>query len=287
MHATPASGLVTGVDHYENFPVASILVPRHLRPALVALYRFARYADDVADEGDAPAVMRLAELARLESALRLDTPGGDADHPVVAALRPHLGAHRLSVADCAALLSAFRQDVTVTRYADFAALRDYCRRSADPVGHLVLELFGCRTARAEPWADAICTALQLINFLQDVAPDWRRGRLYLPLDSLAGEGLDAAAVGAAVAAGSAPPPLRRCIAREARRAGALLESGAPLLGEVPRRLAWELRATLAGGRRILDRLDAGGFDPIAHRPRLSWRDAPALMRLTHRPTRVR
>ncbi|HWS75464.1 MAG TPA: squalene synthase HpnC [Quisquiliibacterium sp.] len=288
MHATPPSRLVTGVDHYENFPVASVLVPGALRPAMVALYRFARYADDVADEGDAAPHERLAELDRLAAALRADgSTAAAGDHPVVAALRPHLASRNLSRADCLALLSAFRQDVSVSRYRDFAELRDYCRRSADPVGHLVLELFGCRSPRSEPLADAICTALQLINFLQDVSIDWQRGRLYLPLDSLASEGLDERAVDAAVRAGVAAPALRRCIAAEAIRAGALLESGAPLLSLVPRRLAWELRATLAGARRILELLDAGGHDPIAHRPRLRWRDAPALLRLMHSPPRVR
>ncbi len=288
MHAQRRAGLLTGVDHYENFPVGSVLVPRRLRPALLALYRFARYADDVADEGDAPAQLRLAELAQMETALRSPAAAGSADdHPVVAALRPWLAAHGLSRDDCLALLSAFRQDVTVTRYRSFAELRDYCRRSADPVGHLVLELFGCRNAQTEALADPICTALQLVNFLQDVAPDWQRGRLYLPLDSLADEGLDAAAVGGAVRAGRASPALRRCIAREARRAGALLESGAPLPRLVPRRLAWELRATLAGARRILELLDAGGHDPIARRPRLHARDAPALLRLMLCPPRPR
>jgi phytoene synthase len=287
MHATPAAGIVTGIDHYENFPVASVLVPKPLRPALLALYRFARHADDVADEGDASAQARLAELSRMEAALL--APRGAPpveDHPVVAALRPHLDARGLSRADCLALLSAFRQDVTVDRYRDFDALRDYCRRSADPVGHLVLELFGCRDARTEPLADAICTALQLLNFLQDVASDWQRGRLYLPLDALAREGLDAAAVGDAVRAGRSPAALRRCIAGEARRAGALLESGAPLLRLVPRRLSWELRATLAGARRVLELLDAGGHDPVARRPRLRGRDAPALLRLMFRPPRL-
>ena len=282
MHAPSAPGLVTGIDHYENFPVASVLVPRPLRPALVALYRFARYADDVADEGNALAASRLAELDRLDAALR-----GEAEHPVVSALHPHLVERRLSREACRALLSAFRQDVTVTRYRDFDVLRDYCRRSADPVGHLVLELFGRRSAETEPLSDAICTALQLINFLQDIASDWARGRVYLPLDTLAREGLDDAAVGLAVTAGRAGPALRRCIAAEAARAGALLESGAPLLRQVPRRLAWELRATLAGARRILELLDAGGHDPIACRPRLRWRDAPALLRLMHSPPRVR
>ncbi len=282
MHAPTAAGLVTGIDHYENFPVASLLVPPALRPALRALYGFARYADDVADEGDAPPAQRLAELDWLELALR-----GAADHPIVAPLRPHLLAGTFRIDDCTALLSAFRQDVTVTRYADAQALHDYCRRSADPVGHLVLELFGCRNTRTEPLSDAICTALQRINFLQDVASDWQRGRVYLPLDALERAGLQDTAIGVAVAAGRTSPALSGCIAEEARAAAALLESGAPLLRLVPRRLSWELRATLAGARRVLERLEAGGHDPIALRPRLRWRDAPALLRLMLRPPRVR
>lgn len=265
----------SGTDHYENFPVASILVPRALRPAVLAIYRFARYADDVADEGEAAPQARLAELAQLRSALL-----GHAEHPEVDRLRPHLAAHALPVAEFTALLSAFSQDVVTKRYADFAALRDYCARSADPVGHLVLALFGAHAPRTVPLADSICTALQLINFLQDLGTDWSRGRLYLPLDELAAAGLDARAVGAAVAAGRSPAALRAVIASQARRCRALLHAGAPLIAQVPARLAWELRATLAGGARILEQLAANGYDPLARRPKLGWRDAAALVRLT-------
>lgn len=268
--------LITGVDHYENFPVASALVPRRLRPAIVAIYRFARYADDVADEGDAPAHERLAELGRLRAALAGE-PG--ADHPVVAQLRPHLQAHRLSSADFLALLSAFEQDVRVSRYPDRAALLDYCNRSANPVGRLVLQLFGARDARTEPLSDAICSALQLINFLQDVAIDWSRGRLYLPLDEMLADGIDEQLIGDAVAAGRAPQQLRSHIARQSRRCAALLESGAPLTALVPLRLSLELRAILAGARRILEQMARAGYDPIARRPRLGWRDAVPMLRL--------
>jgi phytoene synthase len=268
--------LLTAVDHYENFPVASALVPARLRPAVRALYQFARHADDVADEGDLPPAARLEELARLRDALA-DPPR--ATHPVVERLRPHLLEHRLSRDACVDLLSAFEQDVTVTRYADWPALRDYCRRSADPVGRLILELFGCRRADTEPLSDAICTALQLINFTQDTASDWRRGRLYVPLDELASAGLREADVAAAVEARRCPQALRALLARQVERASALLESGAPLAARVPRRLGWELRAIVAGGRRIVERLRAGGCDPIAARPALGWRDAPALLRL--------
>ncbi len=265
---------VTGVEHYENFPVASVLVPRSLRPAVIAIYRFARYADDVADEGDAPPDERLAELERLRAALE-----GRARHPVVDALGAHVASHSLTVGEFVALLSAFAQDVTVKRYADFAALRDYCARSADPIGHLILELFGARNARSETLADSICSALQLINFLQDLAIDWRNGRLYLPMDELAAAGIELALIDESVARGRAPAPLREFLAAQARRCAALLESGAPLTALVPGRLAWELRAILAGGRRTLEQLAARGYDPIASRPSLGWRDAPALLRL--------
>jgi squalene synthase HpnC len=274
MHATP--GLLTGVDHYENFPIASVLLPADLRPAVVAIYRFARYADDVADEGDAPSAWRLAELARLRDAL-LDPAAPE--HPIAAQLRPHLNAHRLSVPACTALLSAFEQDVRVSRYADTDALLDYCRRSANPVGQLMLELFDCRRGDTLALSDRICTALQLINFAQDTAIDWRRGRLYLPQCDLAAGGLREADVQAAVAAGRAPTALRALLGVQVERAAAMLEAGAPLARLVPRRLGWELRAIVAGGRRIVERLRRGGYDPIAHRPALGWRDAPALLRL--------
>ena len=270
------SGVLTGVEHYENFPVASVLVPRRLRPALVAIYRFARYADDVADEGDAPPARRLAELASLRRALD-GQPG--ASHPIVEQLHPHLVEHALPREDFSALLSAFEQDVRTSRYRDYPELLDYCSRSANPVGRLVLQLFGARNERTVPLSDDICSALQLVNFLQDLAIDWSRGRLYLPLDELERAGLDVAAIGAAVAGRRAPEPLRALLASQARRCGALLESGAPLVRLVPTRLAWELRAILAGGTRILERLAACGFDPIAARPTLGWRDGPAMLRL--------
>ncbi len=266
--------LATSVDHYENFPVASLLMPARLRPAVVAIYRFARHADDLADEGDAAPAERLAALDRLDAALR-----GDAgDPPVVARLRPHLAAHALPVAPLRALLSAFAQDVGSVRHPSRRSLLDYCSRSADPVGELVLRLFDAWTPATRGPSAQICTALQLLNFLQDLAPDWRRGRLYLPLDELHAAGLAEDDVGRAVAAGRAGPALARCLAEQTACARASLESGAVLVQRVPWRLSLELRAIVAGGLRIAERLHAGGYDPIAGRPVLGWRDAPALAR---------
>ncbi len=273
MNMNPSA--VTSIDHYENFPVASWLVPAPLRPAIAAIYRFARHADDVADEGNAPAPRRLAELDALAVALRSEHPS----QAVVAALQPHLAAHRLPIEPFEALLSAFRQDVTTVRYADYAALADYCRRSADPVGELVLRLFGAWRSDTRVPSGEICSALQMINFLQDVAVDWRRGRLYLPLDELRAARLDEDALDEATRDRRAAPALREFLAGQALRARRMLESGTPLIGLVPTRLAWELRAIVSGGLRVLDRLAANGHDPFAERPKLGWRDAPALVAL--------
>ncbi|RPH65045.1 MAG: squalene synthase HpnC [Burkholderiales bacterium] len=267
--------LVTSVDHYENFPVGSLLVPARLRPAVVAIYRFARYADDLADEGDVEPAVRLAALDELDRALR-----GEADDPpVVARLRPHLAAHALPVAPLRALLSAFAQDVGPVRHASWRGISDYCSRSANPVGELILRLFGAWNDANRPPSDAICTALQVLNFLQDLAIDWRRNRLYLPLDELHEAGLDEEAVARAVAAGHADRRLAQFLAGQTDRARSLLESGAPLARRVPWRLSLELRAIVAGGLRVAEQLRAAGDDPIARRPSLGWRDTPALMRL--------
>jgi phytoene synthase len=265
-----------GVEHYENFPVASWLMPARLRPAVIAIYRFARHADDVADEGDAPAGERLGALQALRVDIGRARAGGEPASPYVQALVPHVLEHTLDWSRFEALLDAFSQDITVTRYADFDALRDYCRRSADPVGQLVLALSGRLTEPNRALSDRICTALQLINFLQDAASDWRRGRLYLPLDTLTRHGIDEREVGRATAAGHASAALRACVAQEAHRAGALLAGGSGLPARVGGRLGWELRAIVAGGRRILERLAEGGHDPFAGRPALRGRDAPAL-----------
>ncbi len=267
---------INAAGHYENFPVASMLVPAPLRPAITAVYRFARHADDLADEGDAPAPVRLAALDALAADLRAPAPLA----PVVAELHPHLRAHGLPVEPFEALLSAFRQDVTSSRQPDFASLAHYCSRSADPVGEIVLRLFGAWHAGTRVASSQVCTALQLINFVQDLAPDWRRGRLYVPLDELAAAGLSERDNAAASAAGRASAPLRALVRAQAARARAMLCAGVrALVPQVPRRLGWELRAVAAGGLRILDRLARQGDDPFAARPSLGWRDAAPLAAL--------
>ncbi len=281
--------MLDSTSHYENFPVGSWLVPRGLRPAVSAIYRFARHADDLADEGEATADERLAALRILDEALE-----GHTDHPLVAALRPHMAAHRLDIDCFHRLLSAFSQDVIQHRYDDWSGLLDYCHRSADPVGQLMLQLFASQTgldlASGERLAraDALCSALQLINFCQDMAIDWSRGRIYLPLSlardcGLAPAELEQALSAALTAGGIGDDPgarrLREAIAGFHAYSETLLQRGAALIPTVPLRLSLELRAICAGGQQVLDLLRQGRFDPFAARPKLGLRHLPALFRL--------
>jgi squalene synthase HpnC len=261
-----------GVGHYENFPVASWLMPARLRPAVRAIYRFARTADDVADEGDVPPAARLAELSRLLSVVDAIESGSDGGWPDLAAA---VRAHSLPLPAFRALLSAFAQDVSVQRYADYEALLDYCRRSANPVGRLLLALYGIDEPAALDWSDRICTGLQLANFWQDVEVDWRKGRVYLPQSELARFQLSDAAV---AAAGSHPnwPALMRAQTAIARQ---MLVAGAPLARRLTGRIGWELRLVIQGGLRILERIDRVDGDVFTRRPQLR---APDWLRMTAR-----
>jgi squalene synthase HpnC len=254
--------------HYENFPVASLLLPRRLRPAVLAIYRFARSADDLADEGDLPPAERLAALAAYEAALDAIAGGATPAAPPFPELAAAVRRHALPLAPFRDLLSAFRQDVTTVRYPTYAELADYCRRSANPVGRLLLHLYGAATPGNLARSDAVCTALQLVNFWQDVALDWTRGRVYVPQEDLARFGI----AEAAIAHGNADARWARLLAFETARARALLESGRPLTRALPWRLAVELAGVLAGGHRILDRIDAAGGDVFRHRPELGRAD---------------
>ncbi len=266
-----------GVEHYENFPVGSWLVPRLLRPAVVAIYRFARHADDIADEGDAGIEERDARLLGLGEALQVAAAGGVSGEAVVDRLAASVRKHGLDWQHCHHLLDAFRQDLRVRRYADAAAVDDYCRRSANPVGRLMLELFGAATPENLADSDHICSGLQRVNFLQDIVVDLAKDRVYLPAATLAACGLDDARLAAEAVAGSFSAATRRAVALEAARARGQLLAGRVLVDRVPRRLGWELRFVVAGALRVLDRLAAIDHDVARVRPRLGWRDAPALL----------
>jgi squalene synthase HpnC len=269
-------------SHYENFPVASVLLPPGMRRHIAALYAFARAADDFADEGDRSNQQRLSLLegwnARLTRAVRGESQapaetGEPADAPAVFdALRNTIQQCGLPPALLADLLSAFRQDVLVQRYPNWEQLFDYARRSANPVGRLVLRIAGHRDNRLEEWSDAICTALQFTNFWQDFEIDLARGRMYLPQSELVQQG----ARDSDVAVGQLPDPLRVALGHAVERTRMLFALGRPLCDETTGRLRYELRATWLGGTRILDRLDAQlrCRGERLERPALALRDAP-------------
>jgi squalene synthase HpnC len=261
------------VDHYENFPVASILLPRRLVPAVEAIYAFARSADDIADEGDATPAQRLADLAAYDAGLDAIAAGSPPPSPLFDRLGQIVRQFGLPLQPMRDLLSAFRQDIVTTRYADYPALLDYCARSANPVGVLMLSLYGAADARNIADSNAICSALQLINFWQDVAIDWQKQRIYIPQEDMARFGVTQAAI----AAGDASPAFQALMQFEVARARALMLAGAPLAKRLPGRIGWELRLMVQGGLRILQRLDTVQYDVFRQRPKLGKRDWLAIV----------
>lgn len=268
------------VDHYENFPVASWLCPPRLRPAIAAIYWFARTADDIADEGDAPAQARLTDLANFL-----------ADLTAIAAGQPHAGRwpdvfdplarvlhdFSLPLPLLEQLLDAFEQDVRFTacgqRYQTDAELLDYCTRSANPVGRLLLHLYGISDAPSLAQSDQICTALQLINFWQDLSVDVPRARWYPSVHAMQQHGLQ----DADLRADSASHHARQLVADYATHARAMMQSGASLACRIPGRAGWELRLVVQGGLRILDKIEAMNFATWRARPKLGLADLPLLL----------
>jgi squalene synthase HpnC len=260
-------------EHYENFPVASWVLPPPMRPHIAAIYAFARRADDFADE---PGLEDAERLRLLDDwAARLDRGGRHADGEdlIFCALENTIRTHNLPRSLFHDLLSAFRQDVVTKRYGRWADVLDYCRRSANPVGRLVLRVAGCDDPRLDAQYDAVCTALQLTNFWQDLAIDWRRGRLYVPL-----EDRDRAwARDSDLDAGRITPEWRAALHAVAERTRDLFRAGRGVCDGVGGRLRWELRLTWLGGSRILEKTEAVGFDVFTHRPTLTATDAPTLV----------
>jgi len=264
-------------SHYENFPVASRLLPARMRPHIAAIYAFARLADDMADEGDRPPADRLADLDAWDACLNAAALGaverGEPHAEVFLALRHTIETCGLPVQLFHDLVSAFRQDVTTTRYATWNDLMDYCRRSANPVGRLVLRVAGYDRADLDASSDAVCTALQLTNFWQDLEVDWRKGRVYVPGSVLA----SASASTDDLAARRITAEWRTALDEVTARTRALFGSGRAVCDAVGGRLGLELRATWIGGSRILDKLEASGFDVFRRRPTLTAADAPAVL----------
>lgn len=263
-------------EHYENFPVASRLLPALMRPHIAAIYAFARRADDFADEPGPDSAERLRLLdawgARLDRGGIPDAATMTGDDLIFVALDHTIQTHRLPRTLFHDLLSAFRQDVTTTRYDTWSDVLDYCRRSANPVGRLVLRVGGYNDPTLDTHSDAVCTALQLTNFWQDLAIDWRRGRLYLPAEernrAFARESdLDRPAL---------TREWREAVRQAIGRTKALFHAGRPVCDAVRGRLRWQLRLTWLGGMRILEHIEAVDCDVVNLRPTLGPGDAPVL-----------
>lgn len=265
-------------EHYENFPVASALLPSRMRPHVAAVYAFARAADDFADEGSWSAEQRRALIDSWRSRLHASMSSSDQRPPltgepphtaaIFVALRHSIASLNLPVGLFEDLLTAFEQDVRVTRYETWDDLLDYCRLSAHPVGRLVLRIASHESPQLDRWSDAVCAALQLTNFWQDFERDLSHGRLYVPaaIQRLHGASETQLRDGF-------PSVWRATIEDVVRRTRAMFEEGASLSSMLRGRLAYEVRATWLGGMRILDKIEDAGFDVRSERPALGVRDA--------------
>ncbi|MEO3743363.1 squalene synthase HpnC [Plantactinospora sp. B5E13] len=252
----------------ENFPVALRVLPARIRRHLLALYTYARYVDDLGDEPDTTGrdegpEARLAALHRFEREVRALYEGRLPRHPVLVRLAPTVVDCRFPLDPLLRLIEANRRDQLVTRYPTFGALVEYCHLSADPVGELVLHIFGAASPARIPLSNRICTALQIVEHLQDVAEDRRRGRIYLPTRDLAAAGVPEEALDAP----RADEPLRKVIRRQADRAAELLDSGAPLVGDLRGWARLAVSGYLAGGRAALAALARADHDPLPGPPR--------------------
>jgi len=256
------------VDHYENFPVASILLPPRLRRPIALIYRFARESDDFADEGDAPDAQRLAQIAGFSRELERIERGEPPAIPWFGDLAAVIREHDLPLAAFHDLLSAFAQDVAKKRYANYTEVLDYCHRSADPIGRLLLVLYGAATEQNLQYSNAICTSLQLINFWQDVAIDWQKNRIYFPQDEMQQHAITEAQIAGADSSGAWPSFMEFQI----NRTRDLLYSGKPLGRILKGRIGLEMRMIIAGGDRILTKIAAVQGDVFRRRPILKKPD---------------
>ena len=260
------------VGHYENFPVASLLLPRELREPVGVIYRFARTADDFADEGNDPPQARLEKLQGFRLELEGIASGNAPRLPLFADLARIIRAHALPLQLFHDLLDAFSQDVVKNRYADFAEVLDYSRRSANPVGRLLLTLFKKNSPENLEYSDRICTALQIINFWQDVAIDFRKDRIYLPLDEMRRFGVTEEHL----AQQRCDRPFQDLMRFQVERARRLMMEGKPLVDRLEGRFRLEIAITVQGGLRILEKLEQAQYDMFRHRPVHRWFDWPLL-----------
>ncbi|HUN64527.1 MAG TPA: squalene synthase HpnC [Bacteroidota bacterium] len=271
--------------HYENFPVASLLIPDQKRPYIQAIYAFSRMADDFADEGDLTKEERLRRLDEWETALR-DCYNGIATHPVFIALRETVKQQRIPPEPLLDLIAAFKRDVVQSRYETFADLLDYCRCSANPVGRIVLMIFDHRNDDLFRKSDAICTALQLTNFWQDVAVDARKDRLYIPLEDMRSHSYSESSW----KKGEYSEEFRNLMKFQVERTRTFFFDGAELPRLVEKELQIELRLVWFGGMSVLRMLERRKYDIFSRRPSLSLFDKAVILGkglLTADPAKLR
>ena len=250
------------VGHYENFPVASILLPKRLRKPVKAIYHFARAADDIADEGKLSDEERLRQLEEFRDELSHIENNKTPCTPLFRNLAVEIHQHALPIQPFHDLLDAFSQDVVKKRYNDFSDLLEYCRRSANPVGNLLLHLYGDASPVNISYSDAICTGLQLINFWQDVYLDYSIGRIYLPQDEMAQYGVKEVQI----ALRKSDDAWCELMRFQVNRTREMMLSGKPLGSILTGRIGLEIRMIIAGGLRILDKLESVQYDMFSHRP---------------------
>lgn len=261
------------VSHYENFPVASLLLPKRLRAPIEVIYRFARSADDIADEGSDADDVRLARLSVYQRALERIAAGEIPSERLFADVAGIVREHSLPLPLFADLISAFSQDVTKKRYANFTELLDYCRRSANPIGRLLLHLFKRTSETDLAGSDAVCSALQLINFWQDVEIDFANGRIYLPQDEMSRHGVSERQI----AEQRCDDAWRSLLSFQVARSREMILQGQPLARSLPGRMGLEIRTTIQGGLRILEKIEQAKYDVFRRRPVLRGLDWPLLL----------
>lgn len=260
------------IEHYENFPVASLLLPARLRPAVKIIYHFARSADDFADEGEMQDADRIAALNNYEHELRKIQAGETSSTHLFQDLAKIIQQYQIPMQCFFDLLSAFKQDVTINRYTDYLQLLDYCQRSANPVGRIMLYLYDAADEKNMADSDKICSALQLINFWQDVAIDWQKNRVYLPREDMMAFGVTEVDIAQA----SLKQTWQALMQYEITRTRALLLDGSGLCKRLPGRIGFELRLVVQGGLRILEKIENHHADVFHHRPKITAFDSMVL-----------
>ena len=259
-------------EHYENFPVASLMVPREKRPYICAIYSFARIADDYADEPGLSTAERIDSLTDWEEQL-IDSYRGHVQHPVFVALQETVNRFEMPIELFSDLLAAFRSDVTTHRYETFDEVLGYCENSANPVGRIILLLFNYRSEATMELSDSICTALQLTNFWQDVSVDLEKDRVYIPLDDIREFGYSEEEL----LDRSYSPAFKDLMCFQVDRTQQMFQEGKPLLSQVGRDLNLELRLTWTGGMKILRKIEKDDYNVLSHRPKLSTFDKASLL----------